>query len=430
MTVETNQDTLGTEENKDQEMSLADLGLGEITDEELEEALNDLDLEEDDDQEELDEFKSDHSGGDVVKGSEIEDAKVKNAEDPKADGKKKKGAMSAEKAATKVKMAVEDATPKTKAGMINAMLDGAKGIRRADLAGVFDNVMGALSATESEMEEEADSDGDDVENDDDENGKKKKKKVAKEDFDFGDDVRALFETDDGVELPDEFKEKTVTIFEAAVVSKVNEYLEQINEDHQTELDEAKEEILEKLSDKVDGYLEYVVEEWLKENELAIENGIRSELAEDFIQGLKTLFDDHYIEVPEDKVDVLEELGNRVESLEKDLGDEIDKNIELSKAIENFQREETLSQVTEGLTETQVEKLQSLSEGVDFETVDDYTEKVNMLKETYFPIDEEGNVSEKLDSDDDEELDASVTGDEEITGPMAGYMKAISKQIVK
>ena len=373
------------------------------------------------DEQDLDEFKSDHSGGGPVKGSAIEDAADKNADDPKADGKKKKKAESADKSSTKVDMKVEDSAPKTKAGMINAVLDEMKSKSKAELETLYAGVQSSLS------EADEDDDDDDVDDEDDEDKGEKKpnpfeKKVAKEDLDLSADVAAIYADED---LSEDFKAKATVIVEAAVISQINTKLAEISEEVETELAEAKEDMLSEMADKVDNYLEYVVEEWMKDNELAIESGIRSELAESVMSGLKTLFEDHYIDVPDDKVDVLEEMGNRIAELEGQLDEQINGAVELRKDIEVHEKDDILDDVAEGLVDTDAEKLRSLAEGVDFHNGEDYRDKLELLKETYFPVDGKATyLSEDVDNE------AVDDGTPVNTGPMAGYVNAISRTTIK
>tara|TARA_Y100000296_G_scaffold30273_1_gene35243 strand:- start:11658 stop:12818 length:1161 start_codon:yes stop_codon:yes gene_type:complete len=364
----------------------------------------------DDDEEDLEEFKADHSGGGTVKGAEVAEPASKNAVDPKGGAKGTAGAES--KSSGGNKDGKKATMPKTKAGMINAALDLMKGKKKAELESMFDGIVDALAEKD--------------ETDDDEESVEEAKapveaKVTKEDIDLEADVTALFE---GEELSDEFKAKATMIFEAAVVSKINEKLAEVTAETDIELDFSKESILEEVAEKVDGYLEYVVEQWMTDNELAVEAGIRNELTEDFIRGLKSLFEDHYIEVPEDRVDVLEELGNRNAELEEKLNKAIEDTILLRSQLSESKADEILADVTDGLADTQVEKVRSLSEGVTFEGEDDYREKLDTIVENYFPSN--GKVAQE------DDVDTDLDGEEEkvIPSNMQGYMNAISRTTVK
>lgn len=381
--------------------------------------------------EQIDEFKSDHSGGGPVKGAEIEDAESKNAEDPKANGKKKKMSEPKHTTATKVDMkveedessdeetVVEDEAPATKSGMINKVLDEMKGKSKSELDAIYAGIISAINEEDDEDDDEEDIDDEEDEKD----MKKESKKVTKEDLDLSADVSALFE---GEELSEEFKTKATTIFEAAVVSKVNQKLEEVTEENDSELTEAKSSLVEEMSKKVDSYLEYVVQEWVEANELAIESGIRAELAEDFINGLKGLFEDHYIDIPEDKVDVVEEMGNRIVELESQLDEQINEKVELSKEVAGHKKDDILEEIASGLVDTDAEKLRSLAEGVDFEGEEDYRNKLSVLKENYFPVD-----GKKVDlSEEVSEEPVDDGSDSGAPGPMSHYVNAISRTTVK
>ena len=188
-----------------------------------------------------------------------------------------------------------------------------------------------------------------------------------------------------------------------------------------------EEAHSEMTDKLDSYLDYVVEQWLTDNRIAVENGIRTEIAEEFMGGLKKLFEESYIEMPEEKVDVLSDLYDEKESLEEELNKELKKNIELSEQIEELHKTTVISELSEGLTDLQVEKMKSLSEGVDFISVDDFAEKVAMLKENYFNSDEEQTTETIF--DEDEPLEEEATSPR-VTGEMAQYMSAISRTVKK
>ena len=278
---------------------------------------------------------------------------------------------------------VEEAyeVPKTKAGMVKAIYDSINSMKKAELSDSFAKIMGT-TLVEEDDEEESDDD-----EEKEKNPKYEAKKLKKEDLeiDVKEDIDAILS---GEELSEEFKTKASTIFEAAVsakvISAVNERIEAFEEDYNKELNEAKEEHKVAVTEKVDSYLNYVVEEWLKENELAVEKGIRSELVEDFMTGLKNLFQEHYIDIPEEKVDLVDDLFEKVEELEKQLDETVNNNVEIKKALSQYQKEETLREVSEDLADTEKEKLEKLSEGVDYEDSEQYKEKLEVIKENYFP----------------------------------------------
>jgi hypothetical protein len=199
---------------------------------------------------------------------------------------------------------------------------------------------------------------------------------------FKEDIDALFADDSSIS--EEFKSKVSTIFEARVLDRVSQIQEQIESEYASMLEEAVEEIRKDLTEKVDDYLNYVVEQWIEENQLAIESGLRAELSEEFIAGLKNLFAEHYIDVPSEKVDLVDELATKVEELEEKLNEEIETNIQYKKAIIESVKRETVYNVCKGLTETQVEKIKSLAESVEFSTEEELKEKLETIRENYFP----------------------------------------------
>ena len=205
-------------------------------------------------------------------------------------------------------------------------------------------------------------------------------KLKKEDTDATEDVDAIFE--DGT-VSEEFKTKAKTIFEARLNDKVSMIEEQLEEKYAGMLEEALQEIKEELQTKVNDYLSYVVEQWMEQNEVAIETGLRNELAEEFITGLKNLFTEHYIDIPADKVDIIEELTNKVVGLEEKLNEEVERAVELKKSLTEAKKDQITRDVCSGLTDTQVEKMKSLAESVDFTEEDEYRTKLEVIRESYF-----------------------------------------------
>ena len=201
-----------------------------------------------------------------------------------------------------------------------------------------------------------------------------------ETVDIEDDVNALL---GGEELSEEFKEKAKTIFEAALNSKVKEIQETLEVQYEEKLQEAREELKASLQERVDSYLEYVSQEWLDENTLAIEHGLKTEMTESFLEGMKGLFEEHYVTIPEDKYDVLESMVEKLDDMETKLNEQIDKNIGLNKRLGESTASNILESVSEGLAATQKEKLASLAESVEFESEDEYRGKLEVLKESYF-----------------------------------------------
>lgn len=234
-------------------------------------------------------------------------------------------------------------------------------------------------------------------------------------IDVAEDVNALME---GEALSEEFKEKAAAIFEAAVKSKTRTEIERIIEETQAEKNAEVDSIKDKISEDVDTYLDYVVEEWTKENELAIERGLKGEIAEDFISGLKQLFEDHYIDVPDERYDVLEAQSEKISELEEKLNEVIEKNINMKEANSSLVREQVISEVSEDLADTEIEKFKSLVEDVDFGSEEMFREKVATLKENYFPKTHGG-----FDLDDE---DGSSAQDIDTTDAMQKYLSAISR----
>ena len=206
------------------------------------------------------------------------------------------------------------------------------------------------------------------------------------------DVEAIF---NGESLSDEFKTKASTIFEAAVTSRVTSIAEQLEQIALEQLNEAVDTVKAELTDQVDDYLNYMVEEWIKDNEIAVEKGLRSEIVEDFISGLRTLFVEHYIDIPEDKVDLVSELADKVDELTESLNDEITRGIELQKELGELKKSELLTVACEGLTQTQVEKVRTLAESVEFTTDSEYVTKIQTLKENFFPTKIKSNGGDPL-----------------------------------
>ncbi len=231
------------------------------------------------------------------------------------------------------------------------------------------------------------------------------------------DVEALINADDT--LSEEFKVKAATIFEAAVKSRVRSEIERIDDELNTEKETEIAAIKEEVSEKVDTYLNYVVEEWTKENELAIERGLKGEIAEDFISGLKQLFEDHYIDVPDEKYDVLEAQSEKISELEERLNEEMQKNINLSTDKSELVREQVISEVSEDLADTEIEKFKSLTEDLVFTDEESFREKLDTLKDNYFP---KTVVDQSFDDEDGSTAQDTV----DTTDAMKTYMSAISR----
>ena len=239
------------------------------------------------------------------------------------------------------------------------------------------------------------------------------------------------------ELSEELKEKASTLFEAAVNNRVAIEKAQIQEEFDSKVEEAIKEKTEEqqsaLVEQVDNYLTYAVNEWMKKNEVAINSTLQAEVMEGFVSGLKTLFKENYIEIPEDKVDVVNELGTKVEELETKLNEAIDKNLQLEKVVEDAEKLAIFDEVSEGLAETQIEKFKTMAEGIESENLEQYKSKLKVIKENYFsekkvaPKTEE----EKVDGvDDAEKVEAIAEESKKAVGPMSNYVNAISRTLKK
>ena len=241
--------------------------------------------------------------------------------------------------------------------------------------------------------------------------------VVEEEFDIDEDVNALLA---GEDLSEEFQEKARTIFEAALRSRVSEIKESLEEQYSNALAEEVEEIKTELADRVDSYLEYVADEWISENALAVEQGLKTEMTESFLQGMRGLFEEHYVTIPEEKYNVLESMVEKLDDMETKLNEQIEKNISLNKRLSESVADGIFEQVSEGLADTQKDKLASLSESVEFESEIEYREKLETLRESYFPS---RGVSPSARTETlSEGLDAVP---ESYSGSMASYLKTLS-----
>jgi len=270
--------------------------------------------------------------------------------------------------------------------------------------------------SEAAKEHEEEEEEEEEEGEEEEGGKKGKKKMEEE-YDIEEDVNALLA---GEELSEEFQERARTIFEAALRSKVSDIKEALEEQYVERLAEEVSEIKSELCDRVDAYLEYVSEEWFNENQLSIQKGLKEELTESFMTGLKGLFEDHYVSIPEDKYDVLESMVEKLDDMETKLNEQIEKNVSLNKRLAEAVADGIFEQVSEGLAATQKEKLASLAESVEFESDEEYREKLETLKEAYFPS---RAVAPKAKPESlSEQVDSSP---EQISGTMSAYLKMMS-----
>ena len=314
---------------------------------------------------------------------------------------------------------VEEAVsvPKTKAGMIKALYDQLSAMKKSDLSDSFSKIMGS-TLTEDEHEE--------GEEEEEEEKPVESKKLKKEDLeiDVKEDIEAIV---NGEDLSEDFKTKASTIFEAAVsakvLSEVNQRIEELETSYKKEITDAKEEHLSTITEKVDGYLNYVTEEWMKENELAVEKGIRSELVEDFMTGLKNLFTEHYIDIPEEKVDLVDDLFEKVEELEQKLDESINTSVDIKKELAEYKKAETLREVSEDLADTEKEKLGKLADGIDFEDKSQYSEKLEVIKENYFPKQQSETITEELENTEEEQQDSSESSTDPV---MNRYVSSLTR----
>ena len=247
--------------------------------------------------------------------------------------------------------------------------------------------------------------------------KEMKKETAKDkvkDMDMKEDVDALTS---GEDLSEEFKSKAATIFEGAVKAKLVEEIEKLESEYETKVDEKVSEVKEEIVDKVDAYLNYVVEEWMKENELAIEKGLRNEITEDFIGGLKSLFESHYINVPQEKYDVIESQAAEIEKLKEEVNQTIEKNVELNQKVSENNRQEIINDVSSDLAATEAEKLGKLAESIEYKDAESFRKGVETLKNSYYPTKE---------ASDNESNEVAANAGSDLSESMAAYTAAISK----
>lgn len=291
----------------------------------------------------------------------------------------------------------QDPMPKTKAGIISAMVGKMQGMDKAGLSAMFKGE--SYVSDEDALVEDQDQ--------------------VRIEVDFKDDLKAL--VNEEATLSDAFKQKAETIFEAAINTKINVEIDRLEEKYNEELSEEIESTKKELVEKVDSYLNYVVEGWMTDNKLAIQNGLRTEIAEDFMNKLKDLFVESHIEVPEDKVDLVDELAETVEELEASLNESTEKSIHMAEELEFYKRESIIREATKDLAETQIEKLKGLAENVDFDNEETFAQKVAQLKESYFA--KTTKTQEDIVEDDDGPLVES-------SGSMDQYLKAIRKNANK
>ena len=305
----------------------------------------------------------------------------------------------------KMEMMTKEMAKMTKSEMAAKMQEMMKGAKKEQLMAMYNGMQKEMSMKEESEEDKAKTEA--VEN-------------RLKSIDVSEHVEALM-TGEG-DLSEEFKRKAATVFEAAVKSKVRSEVERMEEDYKNELEENINTTKEDLTEKVDTYLNYVVEEWMKENELAIERGLKGEIAEDFISGLKQLFEDHYVDVPDEKYDVLEAQSEKISELEAKLNEAIESTVQLKKNNASLVKEQVVSEVSSDLADTEIEKFKSLIEDVDYSDEESYREKLGTLKESYFPKNAPV-VNETID-----DVDTGTAQDVDTSGPMSAYMAAIGRTV--
>jgi hypothetical protein len=272
----------------------------------------------------------------------------------------------------------------------------------------------AEESSKKKKKEEKDEDDEEDEEDEDEEDE------MKEEFDIEEDVNALLE---GEELSEEFQEKARTIFEAAIRSKVSEIKEELQQTYENALVEEVEFIKQELTERVDSYLEYVADEWIQENALAVEHGLKTEMTESFLQGMKSLFEDHYVTIPEDRYDVIESMVDKLDEMEGKLNEQIERNVALNRRLAESVADVIFADVAEGLALSQKDKLASLAENVEFDGEENYREKLVTLRESYFPTNTgtQRGISENLSEE------VSYEGTENSVSPiMEAYLQTLSR----
>lgn len=335
-----------------------------------------------------------------------EDNQVEEAHDPKnaeaqsiasvdkaEDGvKKQASARKGDKLSAKDEPA---GSPKTKAGMINAMFTKMNGMSKAEMSKMYSSYHEDVETEDEEVVAEQPS------------------------YDYSEDLSALVESE--ATLSDEFKAKTAIIFEAAINSKIVEEVERLENEYQQKLDEELTTSRDELVEKVDNYLNYVVEQWMEENKVAVETGLRTEIAEGFMNQLKDLFVESYIDVPESKIDLVDELAEQVEELEEKLNTQTGTVLSITEKLEQYQREAIIRESARDLADTQVEKLRSLVDSLDFEDEESFVHKVKTVKESYF---KQSSSSEHSVDEISEDLDDTETV--VVSNAMSQYLNAIQK----
>lgn len=326
----------------------------------------------------------------------------------------------------------DESTPNNKKTTV-AELASEFGVDEDVLEALLDKLnAGQVPVFEAEEDDDEDyEEEDDMEDDEDDDSEdkmeaaKSKAKMKKEDLDLDEDLEALFGTDD--DLNESFKLKAKTIFEAAITSSVNKRVDAIYEAAKADLATFKQNYSDSLVEKIDSFLNYAVENWLEENKLEVEKGLRNEITEDFMGGLQKLFAENYIEVPEDRLNIVQELSDKVEVLEARLNKTLAENIELAATVEDYEREITFYDVAENMTDADADRLRELSENVEFENSETFRKKLLSLKEGYFK--EEVTVENEFDFEEDP-ITEDLTEEAYVDPSIRNYMAAIGRTTVK
>ena len=300
---------------------------------------------------------------------------------------------------------VKEQLPKTKSAAMQKFYEKMGKMKKADIMANYEKIMSTL-----ELQEETE------------------ESVNTSPIDVKDDIEALTE---GEELSEEFKSKAATIFEAAVQAKVNTILlekeVELEEQNEQKIQEEVDGIRQELTDQVDSYLNYVAEQWLEENKIAVEKGIRTEITESFIKGMKNLFNEHYITIPEDKVDVVDDLFQKVEDLETELNQQIQESVDLKKEISEYKKDQVVRNMTADLSDTQAEKVKELAEGVKESDVENFEQKVQVIKENYFPksVSKAETLVEEVTNNEESEEQSTAPVTDDV---MQKYMSALTRTL--
>ena len=340
--------------------------------------------------------------GDTLQDEIVDDVEVENedsleeaAHAPAAKAKPAAKEVDGAKAAMDTKTAIDKSEPakanppKTKAGMINAMYSKMSKMKKGELEDAY-------KAMNNSYHEDTEVDGEKI---------------------FEDDLKALVDSE--ATLSEGFKDKAEIIFEAALKSKISEHVERMEESYAEELAEETNRIHTELVEKVDGYLNYVVESWMEENKLAIESGLRTEISESFMKQLHTVFTEHYIEVPESKIDLVDELATQKDELEEQVNTTVADNVALKAEVEKLQRDAIVTEAKSGLSEAQAEKLAGLAKDIDADDSEAFAEKVAQIKESYFKA--------KVTTQEEEVIEEGTDNDVEVSGSMGIYLAALNKK---